>query len=63
MPSPCCPSTPEEAGAITVEHLKRLARQYPHLRPCPRHRGSRGTMQWIDRKACASCPRREARHE
>lgn len=62
MPSPCCPRTPEEAGASSADNLKAMAMQYPDLRPCPRYRGSRGTMLWIYRKTCESCPRKEARH-
>lgn len=59
MPSPCCPRTPQEAGCTTVEALKQAAVARPHLRPCPRYRGSRGTMLWIYRTHCSSCPRNE----
>jgi hypothetical protein len=57
MPSPCCPKTPEEAGHATVEGLMRAAAAHPNLRPCPRYRGSRGTMQWIYRSLCRTCYR------
>lgn len=63
MPSPCCPRTPEEAGATSIEALKEMARRSPHLRPCPRFRGSRGCMQWVYRTTCETCPRNEARHD
>lgn len=59
MPSPCCPKTPQEAGASSVAQLKDMATRYPHLRPCPRHRGTQGTMMWINRKHCSSCFRAE----
>ncbi len=57
MPSPCCPTTPEEAGYTSVEALKQAAAEWPHLRPCPRYRGTRGTMQWIYRSLCRTCYR------
>ncbi|WP_165177395.1 hypothetical protein [Desulfovibrio sp. ZJ369] len=36
--------------------LREAARRSPDLRPCPRHKGSRGTWNWIYRKDCAGCP-------
>lgn len=36
--------------------LREAARRHPDVRPCPRHRGSRGTWNWIERMACARCP-------
>ncbi len=58
MPSACAPRTPQEAGATTKDVLLTMAREYPHLRPCPKKRGSQGTMDWIARTACATCPLR-----
>lgn len=47
---------PETAGATTWEALKQAAAQHPHLRPCPLHKGSQGTWNWINKKACEQCP-------
>jgi len=49
---------PEAAGYVSVEKLREAAEQAPHLRPCPRHRGTYGSWNWIDRKHCAKCPHR-----
>jgi hypothetical protein len=57
MPSPCCPRTPEEAGATTVAQLLEMARRSPDLRPCTKYRGSQGTMQWIHKTTCLKCDR------
>lgn len=54
-----CDLIDEETGevvATAADTLKRAAVRYPHLRPCPRCRGSRGTWNWIDRKGCVGCP-------
>lgn len=48
--------SPELAGRKTWEQLREDAKRYPHLRPCPRCKGSRGTWNWIYRKDCAGCP-------
>ena len=48
--------SPELAGCLTWEALREKAAHYPHLRPCPRILGSRGTWQWIYRKGCELCP-------
>lgn len=47
--------SPELAGCLTWEALKEKAARYPHLRPCPRILGSRGTWQWIYRASCEKC--------
>ena len=47
---------PETAGCATMEKLKEAARLYPHLRPCPRHKGANGTWNWTYRKYCEGCP-------
>lgn len=57
MPSPCAPKSPEEAGYTTKDRLLKAAREYPELRPCPKHRGERGTMQWVYRESCKKCER------
>lgn len=46
---------PETASYATLEALKAAAVRSPHLRPCPLHRGSHGTWNWIDRTWCAEC--------
>ena len=48
--------SPEVAGYTTLEKLKEIARQYPHLRPCPLHKGDRGSWHWIERTRCEGCP-------
>lgn len=66
MASPCAPQTPQEAGHATLESLLKAAKAHPDLRPCPKYRGSHGTMNWIYRTTCDTCPRNkqaEAKHE
>lgn len=46
---------PETAGYATLEALKAAAVRSPNLRPCPLHKGSHGTWNWIDRAWCAKC--------
>lgn len=53
--------SPELAGRTTWEQLRKDREKYPHLRPCPRILGSRGTWQWVNRSACEVC--REAREK
>lgn len=48
-------SNPETAGYATIEALKAAAVRSPELRPCPLHRGSHGTWNWIERTLCAKC--------
>lgn len=47
---------PELAGYRTWEGLREGARRSPDLRPCPRHKGSRVTWNWIYRETCRKCP-------
>lgn len=46
----------ELAGYTTWDGLYEAARRSPDLRPCPRHKGSRGTWNWIYRETCRKCP-------
>ena len=39
-----------------LESLREAALRSPHLRPCPKHKGSRGTWNWIERTWCEKCP-------
>lgn len=50
---------PATAGYATVEALLAAAERSPDLRPCPRHKGSHGTWNWIARTLCESCPDRD----
>ncbi len=52
---------PERAGCATLDALRARAKRYPHLRPCPRRKGARGSWQWIERARCATCPEARAR--
>lgn len=47
---------PATAGYTTLEALRAAAARSPDLRPCPRHTGSQGTWNWIERKHCQRCP-------
>jgi hypothetical protein len=47
---------PEVAGAVDWVTLKNMAAEYPHLRPCPRHKDGNGGWNWIYRKYCRKCP-------
>lgn len=48
--------SPELAGHSTWEGLREASLRSPDLRPCPRHKGSRGTWNWIYRETCRKCP-------
>lgn len=48
--------SPAVAGYTTLEALKEHAAASPHLRPCPMHKGSKGTWDWTYRKYCEKCP-------
>lgn len=50
---------PEAAGAENRETILRWAEQYPHLRPCPRCKGKRGTWNWVAVKKCGTCIERK----
>jgi hypothetical protein len=52
---------PEAAGYATLEKLKEAAGLYPHLRPCPRHKGENGTWDWVYRNRCDGCPEAESK--
>lgn len=64
LPSPevagCCDVVNWETGEVMKdarEVLLECAERWPHLRPCPRHKGSRGTWNWIERTSCETCSR------
>ena len=44
-----------EVIEMALDRLKRIAVECPDLRPCPKHKGSKGTWNWIERKACNRC--------
>lgn len=48
----CCHHIPssEAVGFLTVEGLREVVTQYPHLRPCKKH-----GWNWLYRTACAKC--------
>lgn len=52
--------TPETTGAVSWDVVKAWAALYPHLRPCPRQKGARGTWDWVYRDICGKCPERKA---
>lgn len=63
LPSPetagFCDVVNRQTGEVLktgLEGLREAARRSPDLRPCPLHKGSRGTWNWIYRTACAKCP-------
>ena len=45
-----------EVLRLAVDVLRDWAAQWPHLRPCPRHKGSKGTWDWTYRNYCENCP-------
>lgn len=47
--------SPEAAGFTTKERLLQAAKAYPHLRPCPRHKGAQGTWNWVSITLCEKC--------
>ena len=54
-----CDKLDPETGEViksAMDALKEAARRSPDLRPCPLHKGTRGTWHWIERKWCEKCP-------
>lgn len=54
-----CDRVDSETGEVIRsgwDALREAAKRHPELRPCPRHRGRRGTWNWIYRATCAKCP-------
>ena len=64
LPAPevagCCDIVDRESGKVVkeaVQVLREWAELWPHLRPCPKQKGSRGTWNWIERTVCETCSR------
>ena len=48
----------EETGEVLVtakELLLKQAKQYPHLRPCPKYKDKSGFWEWTYREYCRKC--------
>ncbi|MFI3272336.1 MAG: hypothetical protein R3Y11_09600 [Pseudomonadota bacterium] len=47
--------SPEAVGFTTKAGLLAAAKRSPHLRPCPKHRGTFGTWNWVYVTLCDRC--------
>lgn len=63
LPSPevagFCDVVNPETGEVVIsagDALKDAAARSPHMRPCPRCKGSQGTWNWTERRYCERCP-------